>query len=100
MAAAGVMLVPGQTRDATGEAMSAWTLGLECRVLEALQKLLARCLRAPEVDLIDTGSDPGTGGRVLQVHVRNPATRFRLGPFEDVDGFPVRVIVTEADLEA
>ena len=74
--------------------------GVGWGVLEALQKLLARCLRAPEVDRIDTGSDPGTGGMVLQVHVRNPATRFRLGPFEDIDGIPVRVIVAEADLEA
>jgi hypothetical protein len=77
-----------------------YAAGLEWRVLEALQKLLARCLRAPEIDLIDTGSDPGTGGMVLQVHVRNSATRFRLGPFENVDGIPVRMIVTEADLEA
>ena len=74
--------------------------GFESRVLEAVQKLLARCLRAPEVDLIDTGSDPATGGIVLQVHVRNPASRFRLGPFEDVDGIPVRVIATEADVYA
>ncbi len=70
---------------------------IQSRVVEAVQKLLARCLRAPEVDLIDTGSDPATGGVVLQCHVRNSATRFRLGSFEDVDGFPVRVIVTEAD---
>jgi hypothetical protein len=75
-------------------------VALEWRVLEALQKLLARCLRAPEVDLIDTGSDPGSGGTVLQVHVRNPATRFHLGPFEDIDGIPVRVIVAGTDLEA
>jgi hypothetical protein len=72
--------------------------GSESRVLETVQKLLARCLRAPEVDLIDTGSDPATGSIVLQVHVRNPATRFRLGPLEDIDGIPVRVIVTEADV--
>ena len=75
-------------------------VALEWRVLEGLQKLLARCLRAPEVELIDTGSDPGTGGVVLQVHVRNPVTRFRLGPFDDIDGIPVRVVVAGADLEA
>ena len=72
----------------------------QSQLLEAVQKLLARCLRAPEVDLIDTGPDPATGSTVLQVHVRNPASRFRLGPFEDVDGIPVRVIVTEADVYA
>jgi hypothetical protein len=44
--------------------------------------------------------DPGTGSTVLQVHVRNPASRFLLGPFEAIDGIPVRVIVTEADLFA
>jgi hypothetical protein len=75
-------------------------VALDWRVPEALQKLLALCLRAPEVDLIDTDSDPGTGGTVLQVHVRNYATRFRLGPFEDIDGIPVRVVVAGADLEA
>ncbi len=73
---------------------------LESRVLAALQKLLALCLRAPEVDRIDTGPDPGTGSTVLQVHVRNLASRFRLGLLETIDGFPVRVIVTEADLLA
>ena len=46
--------------------------GLESRVLAALQKLLALCLQAPGVDLIDTGPDPGTGSMALQVHVRNP----------------------------
>ena len=71
---------------------------LESRVLAALQKLLALCLQAPEVDRIDTGPDPGTGSTVLQVHVRNAASRFHLGPFETIDGIPVRVIVTEADL--
>ena len=45
---------------------------VESPVLAALQKLLALCLLAPEVDLIDTGPDPGTGSTVLQVHVRNP----------------------------
>jgi hypothetical protein len=74
--------------------------GLESRVLAALQKLLALCLQAPGVDLIDTGPDPGTGSMALQVHVRNPASRFRLGPFDAIDGIPVRVIVTEADLFA
>jgi hypothetical protein len=74
--------------------------GLESRVLAALQKLLALCLQAPGVDLIDTGPDPGTGSMALQVHVRNAASRFRLGPFEAIDGIPVRVIVTEADLFA
>ena len=69
-------------------------------MVAALQKLLALCLRAPEVDLIDSGPDPGTGSTVLQVHVRNPSSRFRLGPFEAIDGIPVRVIVTEADLFA
>jgi hypothetical protein len=73
---------------------------LETRGLAALQKLLALCLQAPEVDLIDMSSDPGTGSTVLQVHVRNPASRFRLGPFEAIDGIPVQVIVTEADLFA
>ena len=73
---------------------------LESRVLAALQKLLALCLQAPEVDRIDTGADPGTGSTVLQVHVRNLASRFRLGLLETIDGFPVRVIVTEADLLA
>ena len=73
---------------------------LESRVLAALQKLLALCLRAPEVDLIDTGPDPDTGSTVLQVHVRNLASRFRLGPLETIDGIPVRVIVTEAGLFA
>jgi hypothetical protein len=73
---------------------------LESRVLAALQKLLALCLRAPEVDLIDAGADAGTGSTVLQVHVRNLASRFRLGSLEAIDGIPVRVIVTEADLFA
>jgi len=73
---------------------------LETRVLAALQKLLALCLLAAEVDLIDTGPDPGSGSMVLQVHVRNPASRLRLGPFEAIDGIPVRVIVTEVGLEA
>ena len=73
---------------------------LESRVPTALQKLLALCLQAPEVDLIDTGSDPGTGSTVLQVHVRNLASRFHLGPLEAIDGIPVRVIVAEADLFA
>lgn len=71
----------------------------QSRVLQALQKLLARCLGGSEVDRIDTGSDPATGSIVLQCHVRNAAARFRLGSFDDVDGFPVRVIVTEAALE-
>jgi len=62
--------------------------GFESRVLAALQKLLAVCLQAPGVDLIDTGPDPGTGSTVLQVHVRNPASQFRLGPFEAIDGIP------------
>jgi hypothetical protein len=80
----------------------AWAMdsGLEARVLAALQKLLALCLQAPEVDRIDTSPDQGTGSTVLQVHVRNPASRFRLGPFEDIDGIPVQVIVTEADVFA
>jgi hypothetical protein len=73
---------------------------LETRVLAALQKLLALCLQAPEVDLIDTGPDPGTGSTVLQVHVRNLASRFHLGPLDAIDGISVRVIVTEADLFA
>jgi hypothetical protein len=73
--------------------------GLESRVLAALQKLLALCLQAPEVDLIDTGPGSGSGSTVLQVHVRNPASRFRLGPFEAIDAIPVRVIVTGADLD-
>jgi hypothetical protein len=74
--------------------------GLESRVIAALQKLLALCLQAPEVDLIDTGPDAGTASTVLQVHVCNPASRFRLGPFEAIDGIPVRVIVTEGGLDA
>ena len=74
--------------------------GLESRVLVAQQKLLALCLQAPEVDRIDTGPDPGTGSTVLQVHVRNLASRFRLGPLDPIDGIPVRVVVTEADLFA
>jgi hypothetical protein len=69
-------------------------------VLAGLQKLLALCLRAPEVDRIDTGADPGTGSTVLQVHVRNLASRFRLGSLAAIDGIPVRVIVTDADLFA
>jgi hypothetical protein len=73
---------------------------LETGVLAALQKLLALCLQAQEVDLIDAGPDPGSGSTVLRVHVRNPASRRHLGPFEAIDGIPVRVIVTEAGLEA
>ena len=73
---------------------------IESQVLAALQKLLALCLQAPEVDRIDTGLDPGTGSTVLQVHVRNLASRFHLGPLDAIDGISVRVIVTEADLFA
>jgi hypothetical protein len=39
-------------------------------------------------------------GRSPEAAGRNPASRFRLGPFEDIDGIPVQVIVTEADVFA
>jgi hypothetical protein len=72
---------------------------LETRASEAQQQLLARCLFAPEVSLIDTGADPGTGDLVLQVHVRTAAAGWRLGRFEDVSGIAVRVIADDYDLE-
>lgn len=73
--------------------------GLKARVNEAEQQLLVRCLFAPEVTLIDTDADPGTGDMVLQVHVRTTAAGWRLGRFEDVNGIPVRVVVADYDIE-
>jgi hypothetical protein len=67
--------------------------------LEGLQMLLARFLCAPEVTLIDVGADSGTGGMVLQVHVRSLVTWSRLGSPDDVNGIPVRAVVPADGLE-
>ncbi len=69
------------------------------RALEALQVLLARYLFEPAVTLLDVGVDPGTGSMVLQVHVRSPFSWSRLDPPEDVNGIPVRAVVSDDEVE-
>jgi len=70
---------------------------MSTRVLEALQMLLARYLFDPAVMLIDVASEPATGSVFLQVHVRSFLTSCRLGPPEEVNGIPVRVVVRDED---
>lgn len=65
------------------------------RVREALARLLGCLLDDADVGLIDLGADPGRGGPVLRVHVRDRAALSRLSLPAEVDGVPVRVIVAD-----
>jgi len=66
---------------------------------QAQAKLVTGFLDDPDVRLIDLGSDPGTGGPVLRVHVRNATAESRLRLPPEIDGIPVRVIVADYGLE-
>jgi hypothetical protein len=93
------MLDGFETRGNGAEDVPSRDARLGQRALEALQMLLARFLFTPEVTLLDVGSDPGTGGMVVRVHVRSFAAWSRLGPPEDLNGIPVRAVVPDDDLE-
>lgn len=75
------------------------------RARRAQAKLVNQYLQHPDVSMIDIGLDPEeTPGKqpqnvVLRVHIRRPLARSGLKLPAEVDGIPVRVIISDIRLQ-
>ena len=76
------------------------------RAQQARDKLIQQFLNHPEVNLIDIGYDLDSTQQqetpehvVLRVHVRFPSTRKALNFPLEIDDVPVRVVVSDYNIE-